>query len=144
MRIIETKVYTIDEHPNKSLCFDWIRNHWYDLNDHSVQEVKDSIEALSEAIGGTNDYSFGSVPMRGEFVAFKDYDKEILMKLDADAYPLTGCWTDYRVIKSLQDNEPSSALTDLHDDTEYLYSDAGLEDMCEAMEWEFNKQGKAV
>ncbi len=144
MRIIETKVYTIDEHPNKSLCFDWIRNHWHDLNDHSVQEVKDSIEALSEAIGGTNDYSFGSVPMRGEFVAFKDYDKEILMKLDADFLPITGCWTDYRIIKSLQDNEPSSALTDLHDDTEYLYSDAGLEDMCEVMEWEFNKQGKAV
>ena len=144
MRIIETKVYTIDEHPSKSLCFDWMRDNLHDLNDHSVQEVKDSIEALSEAIGGTNDYSFGAEPMRGEFVSFTDYDKEILMKLDADVYPLTGCWTDYRVIKSLQDNEPSSALTDLHDDTEYAYSDEGLQEMCETMEWEFTEQGKAV
>ena len=92
MRIIETKVYTIDEHPNKSLCFDWIRNHWHDLNDHSVQEVKDSIEALSEAIGGTNDYSFGAEPMRGEFVAFSDYDKDMLMKLVVLVHYLLKCW----------------------------------------------------
>ena len=144
MRIIETKIYTIDEHPNKSLCFDWIRDNWHDLNDHSVQEVKDSIEALSEAIGGTNDYSFGAEPMRGEFITFTDYDNEILMKLDADSLPITGCWTDFRIIKSLQDNEPSTILNDLHDDAEYLYSDAGLEDMCEAMEWEFTEQGKAI
>ena len=144
MRIIETKVYTIDEHPNKGLCFQWMRNNWHDLNDHSVQEVKDSIEALSEAIGGTNDYSFGAEPMRGEFITFKDYDKEILMKLDADFLPITGCWTDYRIIKSLQDNEPSTILNDLHGDTEYVYSDAGLEEMCEAMEWEFTEQGEAI
>jgi hypothetical protein len=144
MRIIETKVYTINEHPNKDLCFDWIRNHWHDLNDHSVQEVKDSIEALSEAIGGTNDYSFGAEPMRGEFVAFSDYDKDMLMKLNPNALPLTGTWADYIIIIGLQNNEPSSALIDLHDDTEYLYSDAGLEEMCEAMEWEFTEQGKAL
>ena len=32
MRTIELKVYTINEHPNKDKCFDWIRNNWYDLN----------------------------------------------------------------------------------------------------------------
>ena len=144
MRIIETKVYTIDEHPNKSLCFDWIRNHWHDLNDHSVQEVKDSIEALSEAIGGTNDYSFGAEPMRGEFVSFTDYDKEILMKLDADSLPITGCWTDFRIIKSLQDNEPSTILNDLHEDTEYVYSDEGLFEWAEMDELEFTEDGKAL
>ena len=144
MRTIETKVYTIDEHPSKSLCFDWMRDNLHDLNDHSVQKVKDSIEALSEAIGGTNDYSFGAEPMRGEFVAFSDYDKDMLMKLNPNALPLTGTWADYRIIIGLQNNEPSSALTDLHDDTEYLYSDAGLEEMCEAMEWEFTEQGKAL
>ena len=144
MRIVETKIYTIDEHPNKSLCFDWIRNHWHDLNDHSVQEVKDSIEALSEAIGGTNDYSFGAEPMRGEFVAFSDYDKDMLMKLNPNALPLTGTWADYRIIIGLQNNEPSSALTDLHDDTEYAYSDEGLQEMCETMEWEFTEQGESV
>ena len=56
MRIIETKVYTINEHPMKSLCFDWMRENLHDLNQYSAQEVTDSIEALSEAIGGTNDY----------------------------------------------------------------------------------------
>ena len=28
MRVIETKVYTIDEHPNKDLCFEWIRDNY--------------------------------------------------------------------------------------------------------------------
>ena len=144
MRIIETKVYTIDEHPSKSLCFDWMRDNLHDLNDHSVQEVKDSIEALSEAIGGTNDYSFGAEPMRGQFITFKDYDKEILTKLDANDLPLTGTWTDYRIIKSLQDNEPSAALTDLHDDTKYVYSDEGLFEWAEMGELEFTEQGKAL
>ena len=36
MKIIETKVYTIEEHPNKEKCFEWIRNNWYDLNQYSV------------------------------------------------------------------------------------------------------------
>ena len=27
MRIIETKVYTISEHPNKEKCYEWIRNN---------------------------------------------------------------------------------------------------------------------
>ena len=144
MRTIETKVYTIDEHPNKGLCFQWMRDNWHDLNDHSVQEVKDSIEALSEAIGGTNDYSFGAEPMRGEFVSFTDYDKEILMKLDADSLPITGCWTDFRIIKSLQDNEPSTILNDLHEDTEYVYSDEGLFEWAEMDELEFTEDGKAL
>ncbi len=32
MRIIETKVYTIEEHPNKDKCFEWIRNNWHGLS----------------------------------------------------------------------------------------------------------------
>ena len=38
MRTIETKVYTIDEHPSKDKCFVWIRDNWHDLNQHSFAD----------------------------------------------------------------------------------------------------------
>jgi len=75
MRIIETKVYTIEEHPNKEKCFEWIRNNWYELNQHSVEEIISSIKSLSNKIGGTFDYSISQVPDRGEHITFKDYDR---------------------------------------------------------------------
>ena len=34
MRIIETKVYTIDEHPNPDLCFDWT------LSDETIKAIE--------------------------------------------------------------------------------------------------------
>jgi hypothetical protein len=74
MRIIEIKVYKIEEHPNKKLCYDWIRNNWHDLNDHSLDEVVDSIKALSAKIGGTVDHCISTVPDRSEFIRFYDYD----------------------------------------------------------------------
>lgn len=156
MRIIEIKVYTINEHPMKSLCFDWMRENLHDLNEHSVQEVKDSIEALSEAIGGTNDYGFGSQPMRGEFVKFKGYSVKALMDIDAEEMTLTGCWTDFRVIKALQESPsfedeegnlicyPVGVLDDLHDDTDFTYSDEGLEEYADMSEFEFTTKGELI
>ncbi len=90
MRVIELKVYTIEEHPNKEKCYEWIRNNWLDLNQHSVDEVISSIKALNKEIGGTFDYSISSVPNRGEHITFKGYDKEALYMLSAYACPLTG------------------------------------------------------
>src|SRR5210317_1076780 len=94
MRTIELKVYTINEHPNKDKCFDWIRNNWYDLNEHSVQEVLDSLKGLQIVIGGNLEYSISSGPYAGgEFIEFKDYDEDLLNELDANELPLTGvCW----------------------------------------------------
>ena len=68
MRTIEIKVYTIDEHPDKEKCFEWIRNNLHDLNQHSIDEIVESIRALSEIIGGTYDYSISQVSDRGEHI----------------------------------------------------------------------------
>ena len=64
MRIIETKVYKIQEHPNKDKCYSWMRDNLHDINQHSVYEVIDSIKKLSQIIGGNVDYSIGQFPVR--------------------------------------------------------------------------------
>jgi len=141
MRIVETKVYKIDEHPNREKCFDWIRENWNDLNQHSVDEIIESIKALSKEIGGTNDYSICQSPDQGEFISFSNYSKNHLMTLKPGTLPLTGiCW-DYDVIEGLQKEYPGQVLESLHNDTRYTYSDEGLFEICEVNEYEFEENG---
>ena len=142
MRIIETKVYTIEEHPNKEKCFEWIRNNWHDLNQHSVEDIISSIKSLSNKIGGTFDYSISHVPDRGEHITFKDYDHEALCRLSADNCPLTGvCW-DIDLIIGLRNGNPNKVLAYLHTDTEHQYSDEGLIELCGANQYEFSENGE--
>ena len=145
MRTIETKIYTIDEHPNKDKCFEWIKDNIHDLNAHSVDEVADSLKALQKVIGGDLDYSIGQSPDRGEFITFKNYDEDSLKELNADEWPLTGvCW-DADLIESMQtDGDAYGVLRALHENTEYIYSDEGLRDLCEANEYEFTKEGEKI
>ena len=144
MRIIETKIYTIDEHPNPVLCYDWIRDNVHDLNHESVGDIMRSIEALTSVIGGTNDYSISQVPCRGEFISFQDYDKVALQEINEKDMNLTGAWSDYIVTRAMQKNNPSQILKDLHDETEYRYSDEGLYEHCVICEWEFDENGKLI
>ncbi len=144
MRILETKIYTIDEHPNKELCFDYIRNNWHHLNEHSVNEVAESIIALSEVIGGSYDYSIGQFPSRGEFISFYDYDKEQLMKLNAEECSLTGVTWDIDLINGMQKGDNNKVLKALHNDSEYIYSNEGLLELCDANNYEFNDKGKVI
>jgi hypothetical protein len=144
MRIIETRVYKINEHPNKEKCFEWIRDNWHDLNQYSVDEIIESIKALSEKIGGTFDYSISQSPDRGEYIIFKDYSQEALCSLSAEDCPLTGvCW-DVDIIQGLKAGNPSKVLESLHSDTEYQYSNDGLLELCEASEYEFNESGEII
>ncbi len=144
MRTIETKVYTIDEHPSKEKCFAWIRDNWHDLNQHSVEEVMDSLKALQKEIGGEFDYSISQVPDRGEHVTFTDYDRDALCRLSADDLPLTGvCW-DYEVIYGLRTRDMRYLFNALHYDTEHIYSDEGLEELCEANGYEFDTKGNYI
>jgi len=146
MRTIETKIYTIDEHPNQEKCFEWIRDNWHDLNDHSVHEVVDSLKALQKVIGGDLDYSISSSPpCRGEYIVFKDYNDDLLNELDANELPLTGvCW-DGDLIESMQkDGDAYGVLRALHEDSEYIYSDEGLRELCEANEYEFTEEGEKI
>mgnify|MGYP001202003148 FL=1 len=145
MRTIETKVYTIDEHPDQDKCFNWIRDNIYDLNEHSVHEVVDSLKALQKVIGGDLDYSIGQSPDRGEFITFNNYDEDSLRELSADECPLTGlCW-DTSLIQSMQTNENAyEVLRLLHKDTDYIYSDEGLRELCEANQYEFTEEGEKI
>lgn len=144
MRTITTKVYTIDEHPDKEKCFNWIKDNWHDLNQHSVEELIESIKKLSAVIGGAFDYGISAVPDRGEHITFSGYDHEELCRLSADDCPLTGvCW-DIDLIKGLREGCPEKVLGILHADTEYQYSDEGLEELCEANGYEFDEEGNFV
>lgn len=144
MRIVETKVWTISEHPNPDACYDWIRNNWHNLNEHSVYEVVDSLKKLQEIIGGELDYSISSSPAPGEHISFKGYDRDVLNELNPNDYPLTGiCW-DYEVIAGLQEGYPHEVLKALHKDTEYSYTDEALYDFCEANEYEFTEEGAVM
>lgn len=141
MRIIKTKVYTIDEHPNKEKCYKWIRDNWHDLNQHGVEEAIQSIKALHKKIGGSFNYSVSAVPDRGEYIKFRDYSSERLQELDANEYPLTGvCW-DEPLIIGLKEGNPTLVLKILHAETDYIYSDEGLFDLCEANGYEFDEDG---
>jgi hypothetical protein len=144
MRILETKIYTIDEHPNKELCFNYIRDNWHHLNEHSVNEVSQSIKALSEVIGGSYNYSIGQFEDRGEFISFLDYDKEELMKLNAIECPLTGVTWDIDLIEGMQKDDNNKVLNALHNHSRYVYSNEGLLELCFANDYEFNEQGKAI
>ena len=141
MRTITTKVYKIYEHPNREKCYEWIRENWHDLNEHSVRDVVESIKALTKIIGGSNDYSISQIPDRNEFINFRDYDEEELNKLEAQECPLTGAWCDVDVIEGLREKNMSKLLKAIHEETEYIYSDEGLFELCECNEYEFNEEG---
>jgi hypothetical protein len=144
MRIIETKVYTIEEHPSKEVCFDYLRNNFHDLNQHSVDEIIASLKALQDVIGGELDYSICQVPARGEFISFTNYDKDALCRLSSDDCPLTGfCW-DIDVIVGLRTSRSNKVLESLHEDTGHLYSDEGLKELCIANNYEFTDRGELI
>ena len=144
MRVIKTKVYQIHEHPGKELCFKWIRENFHDLNEFSVYELVDSIKKLSQEIGGTNDYSISQSPCRGEYINFSEYDQLALDSLEADKCELTGTFWDQEIIKGLKSNSLNNVLQQLHQETEYVYSDEGLTDLCEANEYEFTENGSLI
>ena len=74
MRTITTKVYKIYEHPNREKCYEWIRENWHDLNEHSVHDVVESINALTKIIGGSNDCSIYSDEGLFELCELNEYE----------------------------------------------------------------------
>ena len=145
MRQVTRNIYTINEHPNKEECLEWIRENWHDLGEHFVEDMAGSLEALAEHVQGTLDYRLSIAPDRGEFVRIKDYDKVSLAELYEKRYecPLTGMSYDYNVIAGLYNGTLSDDVTSvLHAEGRYIYSDAGLQDLCETMEYEFYEDGK--
>ena len=158
IRTIETKVYTIDSHPNPSVCYEWIRNNWYDLGDYIVEEVIDSLKAFADHIGATLDYSVSIVPHRGEHISFECPHSLGNVMIDIDLSgncPFTGVYYDEIICDVFRDaaGNANTGLDDvmneigfrmlkaIHNEGEYIYSDKGLREMCEANEYEFNEDG---
>ena len=146
MRTETINIYKIDEHPDKDKCFEWIRNNDYHIGDFEVEDLICSIRKLSEAIGGTRNWSIAHYPCQGEHITFKDYDEELLAELVADDCPLTGCFWDVVVIEELKQGAAQEGLVleTLHKSIEYLYSDEGLTEMCEGNDYEFYIEGGRV
>lgn len=127
----------------KQNALDHIRNNWHDLGQYVVDEVIDSLKALKKEIGGHLDYAVSIVPDRGEFITFKDYDREALIELAKrkDDLPLTGVCYDFNVIEALLNDDIEQVLTDIHKEGEHIYSDEGLSEMIEANDYEFLEDG---
>tara|TARA_R110002020_G_scaffold290275_1_gene505748 strand:- start:201 stop:641 length:441 start_codon:yes stop_codon:yes gene_type:complete len=143
-RTVTTTVYTIESHPNKPAVYEWIRNNWHDLSQHDVDEFIASLKALADTVNGLIDYAIGASPDRGEFIHLTDYDKSLLRKLVPTQCALTGaCW-DYDVIHHAKKGNIEGALNILHLETEHVYSDKGLYNLCEANDYEFNEDGSIV
>ena len=143
MRTIEQKVYTIDTHPDKESVFDWIRDNWHDLNEHSVNEVVDSLKQLADATGGNVDYCIGAEAHQGQYIKVSNIEGATLDRLrsQAEDCPLTGVYWDVLVLSEPCEIE-QRVLYALHADTEYIYSDEGLTELCEANEYEFHESGE--
>jgi hypothetical protein len=134
------QAYTIDQHPNKEAVFQWIRDNWHDLGEFAVNDFIESLKALADAIDGKLDYSIGIFPDRGEFIRITDFNQQKLDDLSG-LDSLTGVCYDQWVILSMKDEEIELALSFLHDEGEYIYSDEGLEDLCEANGYYFTEDG---
>lgn len=151
----EYKVYTIESHPNPIACYDWIRNNWHDLGDNDIEEAVYSLKAFALHIGAKLDYSISIVPCRGEFIRFYVDDELTIDDLSLDLRgdcPFTGTSMDEVILDAFRtkDNETlQEALEDveyrvlgsLHSRGEHLYSDEGLEELCECNEYQFKACG---
>ena len=144
MRTETINIYTIDEHPDKDKCFEWIRDNEFFHGDFEIDELVCTLDKLSKVIGGTVDWCISHGPDRGEHITFKDYDEELLAELDADECPLTGCFWDIEVIEALRDDDMGRVLDRLHEAIEGIYSEAWLTEVCEVSEYEFYEGGKRV
>jgi len=140
--ITET-VYTIDDHPNPNAVYDWVRGNWHDLGEHTVQEMVDSLKALADHVGGTLDYSISLFPDRREFVRITGGNRSRIKDLNANDYPLTGNCFDHIVINGYREGSIEyRALSVLHSEGEYIYSDMGIYDYIECNEYYFKLDGE--
>ena len=142
MKTIETNYYTIDEHPNPSEVFDWIRDNWYDLGQPTVDEVLDSLKVFAKSEGLTLDCSISIIPDRGEFIRFGNVPSDFTMpKSDGNCQYTGVCWDECILSADTLGDVEYEVLKTLHAEGEYIYSDEGLRELCESMEYYFDASG---
>ena len=163
--------YTIDSHPDPESVYDWVRDNWHDLGEHSVYEAIDSLKAFASYYDADLDYSIGIVSDRGEFISL-DISEDIselsgvrLWKYLQKNYPVdlsgncpfTGIVWDETLLDGIREfmKKPDSRdfsdllsdcsdklLSAIHSEGEYIYSDEGLKDLLEANQYEFTESGE--
>lgn len=149
--------YTIDQHPEPTKVFDWIRDNWHDLGEFDTAEFLESLQALAKRLNMRCDYSFGINPDRGQFLhLIGQVTQEQLDSLELGC-ALTGVCYDDDVVEAVKNVDSddyrtldgldiiidiTQALAGLHAQGEYLYSDEGLWELCEANQHEFLASGK--
>ena len=199
MKTHEIKTWTIDEHPEQELCYEWIRENWYDLGQYSVEDAIDTINGFcshfdvtvnvgiglfSDAREGfkitfSNDEAGGDgieelsgvrlwKYLENNYLHYREWidrfkkihdvgDKMHNVDLLAGDCPFTGMSYDEAALdeirefmKAPDERDFQELLTDcvdavfkaLHDDGDYIYSDEGLREMCEAYEYDFLESGE--
>lgn len=159
-RTIETTVYTIEEHPNPESVYEWIRDNWYNLGEHVVEEFVESLESFASHTGaGRCKYSISIVPDRGEFIKF-DIEcslNDVTENLDLSGNcPFTGVYSDEIILDAFRAANEEDDLRDvlkdveyrvlkaIHAEGEYIYSNGGLYEMCLCNEYEFTESGQLV
>ena len=161
--------YTIESHPDKDAVYEWVRSNWHDLGDFGLSDSIESLKGFCNHYDLELDYSISIVPDRSEhiYISFKNDDVNELRgvrlykylvnnySLDEDC-PFTGFVHDEVLLDDIREfmkkpydisfqdlieNCTHKLLKAIHDEGEYIYSDEGLKEMCEANEYEFNEDG---
>lgn len=136
------QAYTIDQHPDPAKVFEWVRNNWYDLNNHILSDYKESLKVLQTLIGGDLDYAFSESPCYNNYIKFYDYNEEKLKSLNAQECPLTGVYSDIIVIQGIQNNDINFILNSIHSDCKSTHSDENLKEFLEVNEYFFFENGE--
>lgn len=153
--------YQIHEHPNPQAVYDWIRANWYDLSEHNVSEVIDSLKALAKFLGVNLSFSISSCQDQSNHIDFIYHTERVKGKVKdyklpdlSGNCPLTGvCWDEnlLDVFRNISPNTPmaeclkntgQNALKALYDQDTYTYSDEGLKDFCIGNEYHFFENGE--
>jgi len=65
-----TYTWLIEDHPYPDKVYDWVRDNWHDLGDHTVTEATESLEKFAAHFDCEVDWSLGIDPSRGEYITF--------------------------------------------------------------------------
>jgi hypothetical protein len=137
------KTYTIDDHPEPESVFDWIRNNWHDLGQFECEDFVICFEALAKKLDLRYDYNVSISPDRDEYLKLSGIDYDNLPDLgNPYDFPITGMSYDYDFLVALNEGNINNALDALHKQGDWLYSDEGLRELCEAAEYMFTESGE--
>ena len=143
-KVIETTIYTIDDHPFPERVFKWVEENWPDIGAQVIHDYVDALEALAEKIQGKLEYNIAPTVEREEFLHITGYSAYALSKLEEDEYPLTGMYCDYVVIECLKEHRLYDVIDQIHSEIEDKYSDSELEDFLYHMCYYFTEDGAYV